>query len=193
MRIDLIRHLAVQIAPGLCYGSSDVPARECVARDIERFCAGLPDDVRVISSPLRRCAALASQLARQAASLVLDPRLQEIHFGQWELREWDVIDRAQIDAWALEPWTYVPPGGESAERMHQRVMQALDESIHRDVSHLVMVSHGGPLRVMFGALLQLPRDTWLSLPCETGSIIRLDLHSRSTPAVVVARDTLQAA
>lgn len=193
MRIDLIRHLPVRIAPGLCYGSSDLPARECVPRDLEALRATLPADVRLVSSPLKRCASLASLLAPQAACLVLDPRLQEIHFGQWELREWDAIDRAQIDTWALAPWTYTPPGGESAEQMSQRVMHALDEWIQRDIPHLVVIAHGGPLRVMLGELLKLPRDSWLGLPCDTGSITRLDLGSRSTPAVVIARQLLEAA
>lgn len=191
MQIDLIRHLPVLVSPGVCYGSSDVPARECTPHKLASQRARLTGEVRLISSPLKRCALLASQLAPRTAKLTLDRRLREIDFGQWEMREWESIDRAQIDAWALAPWTFTPPDGESAEQMSQRVIPALQEWIDRRVPHLVVIAHGGPLRVMLGEMLKLPRESWLSLPCDTGSITRLDLSSRSRPAVVIARETLE--
>lgn len=187
MRLDLVRHLPARLAPGTCYGRSDVACAEPHATALAR----LRDDLgcaRVISSPARRCAELARALADEVQ---FDERLLEIDFGDWELRAFDTIDRADIDAWAAAPWDFVPPGGESAAQMAIRARIALDRILQLEALHVVVVAHGGPLRVMLGTLLRQPRAQWLGLSFDPGDVVclRIDDDGDRT-ARVIARISL---
>ena len=57
MTLYLVRHPQPDVAPGLCYGASDVPVQDAeLARTHAALAArGLPD-LPVHASPLQRCA-----------------------------------------------------------------------------------------------------------------------------------------
>lgn len=172
MRLDLVRHLPARVAAGICYGRSDVACVEPDALRLARYRDELGSASRVIASPSRRCASLAHALS---SGVQFDERLLEIDFGEWELRAFDTIDRADIDAWAVAPWDFVPPGGESAAQMARRAVAALDDILRIDVPRVVVVAHGGPLRVMLGTLLRRPRAQWLDLAFEPGDVVSLQV------------------
>lgn len=172
----LVRHPPVMLEPGICYGASDIEAATWPLEQIAALQMHIATDVPILSSPLQRCSNFANALARSPSQVRLDDRLREIDFGDWELQRFDDIDRALIDAWALAPWDFVPPAGESAHAMSVRVMAALDDALRRHPGDLVIVAHGGPLRVVIGGLLNLPREQWLAQPCEPASLSRLHLH-----------------
>ena len=188
MRLDLVRHLPARVAAGICYGRSDVACVEPDALRLARYRDELGSASSVIASPSRRCASLAQELSPNAQ---FDERLLEIDFGRWELRAFDAIDRADIDAWAAAPWDFVPPGGESAAQMAQRVHSALDEILRIDAPHVVVVAHGGPLRVMLGRLQHQPRSLWLGLSFEPGDVVSLHVDLQKS-ATLVGRTSLRA-
>lgn len=171
----LIRHPPVALPAGICYGVSDVPAIALTPDRIAAMRASLPVATRIVSSPLSRCRALACALARPDEPPILDARLREMDFGDWELQPFVHIERDLIDAWAAAPWDFLPPGGECAEDMRRRVLSALQEHLAHAPDALALVAHGGPLRVIMGQLLRLPREQWLALPCDPGSLTRLQL------------------
>jgi alpha-ribazole phosphatase len=172
MRLLLMRHGPVDVAPGICYGVSDVAALPFGSATL-----ALPDDAHIVSSTSSRCRDLALSLADGRRAVHLDARLREIDFGEWELLRYDEIDRALIDAWAAAPWTFLPPGGESADAMSVRVVAAFEEAVRRardaGSEALVVVSHGGPLRVMRGSVLGLPREQWLGFDWPFGMLLEL--------------------
>lgn len=147
MRLILVRHPQPQAEPGLCYGTTDLaalpgePERVLAAL---RASAAIPPGAALYSSPLQRCTALANLLGRPT----LDPRLRELHFGDWEMRPWDDIPRTDIDAWAADMAHYHPGGGESAAEAAQRVLDfraGLLQQPHREV---VIVCHAGTMRLL---------------------------------------------
>lgn len=185
-RLVLLRHPPVCLPPGTCYGASDVAARPARRQALAAVRAALTPLIMplstsaptaVISSPLRRCADLAAQLAPAGTPPSLDARLQEIDFGDWELQPWATLDRAQIDAWAARPWTFRPPGGERANDMRDRVLAAwadtLQQARRQGTEQVLIVTHGGPLRVLRGHLLGLPQRDWLAWSCPPGGHLRL--------------------
>lgn len=190
MRLDLIRHLPVRLPPGRCYGRSDVAAEAPDAAALTTLRASLPGDVHVASSPLSRCADLARRLVPATAAPHFDARWQEIDFGDWELRDWDDIPRRDLDAWAAAPWAYRPPQGESAEAMCRRVLAALGDLLAAPPLHAVIVTHGGPLRVLLGHLLQWPRHRWLDAGGPPGTLVRLSLDPARRTARVRSRGHL---
>jgi alpha-ribazole phosphatase len=110
-------------------------------------------DLMIYSSPLKRCLDLAKALhaVSEHSTLTVCPALSELDFGRWEGLSWDNIyaqDAAGFDAWALQPLTHAPGGGESLVQLHQRVIKWLKDIQHQGIKQAVVVTHGGPLRVL---------------------------------------------
>ncbi|MGB6137321.1 MAG: histidine phosphatase family protein [Shewanella sp.] len=114
---------------------------------------------RVISSPLSRCADFANQYsADKNMPLVIDDRLQELDFGQWDgmaLSELWQLPNQQFERFWLQPWFHIPPGGESTTSLLNRTTQLIDELCNRfSGEHLLLVTHSGVIRVLLSWLLQ---------------------------------------
>ncbi len=145
MELILIRHPQPDVTAGVCYGSSDVPAlatalAEGHARLVGQLAPELAAGVRLYSSPLRRCTALACMLG----DFTSDARLVEMDFGAWELRPWSAIPHAEVDAWATDLLDYRPGGGETVREVASRVQSFLDQLQH----DAIVVCHAGTMRLV---------------------------------------------
>lgn len=116
-----------------------------------------------------RCCQLAKYLRHDA---VLDQRLAELHFGNWEGRRWDDIPRAELDAWAVDVAGYAPPGGESPRDLQRR---ALDFVASLDVPEAVIVTHAGVIRTLLAHWQGLPPERWTELNFAYGSCTVVDV------------------
>jgi alpha-ribazole phosphatase len=151
MRLFLVRHPRPLIAPGICYGSTDLAlAPGQLALAVSALSSTLPTNLPLFFSPLRRCAELAAPLSINltCTSSSVDARLAELDFGHWEMRAWDDIVRAEIDAWALDPVHYHPGGGESVLQMATRI-----QAWHTDMQTLghesaIVICHAGTMRLL---------------------------------------------
>jgi len=165
MILHLIRHPRPVVEPGICYGHLDLAA-ENAAAVAEQLRAELPAGLPVWSSPLRRCRELAALLDAQP---LVDARLAEMHFGDWEGCSWGAIPRAELDAWAADVADYAPPGGESPRQLQRR---ALDFVAGLAVPEAVIVTHAGVIRVLLAAWQKLPPERWSELSFAYGSRTR---------------------
>ena len=115
---------------------------------------------RIVSSPLRRCADFARDLARRhALPLALDPRLREIHFGDWEGKTAADLLSSHPEAltrfWR-DPVNHPPPGAEDARALEARVLLAWQDLVgHCSGEQVLVVTHGGPLRIILGRVRKL--------------------------------------
>lgn len=166
MILHLIRHPKPLVEPGICYGRLDVAAEnpEAVAKHL---LAELPAGLPVWSSPLRRCRELARCLQPHP---LIDGRLAEMDFGEWEGRPWDTIPRGELDAWAADVAGYAPPGGESPRQLQQRVLDFVGGLA---VPAAVIVTHAGVIRVLVAYAQGLPPERWSELTFAYGSCTRL--------------------
>jgi len=152
----------------MCYGRRDVVVNDDATAGVARSVrALLPVEVLaaapVHSSPLSRCASLAIALAPGRAA-VITPDLLELDFGSWEGRAWDAVPRAELDAWASDPWTYAPGGGESARSASLRFQAwalRLKNSGHDAV---IAVTHAGLIRLALAAGSSDPSGLTRSVP-----------------------------
>ena len=150
MQVVLVRHPAAAIAQGLCYGRLDIPLPPSAAAAVAAIVANLSQRRfgRLWTSPARRCRALADAVGSGCGLVpAVDGRLQELDFGAWEGVPWDDVPRTDLDAWAASPEDFAPPGGETGGALLARV-GAFCEDIRRAGEDCVVVSHGGPLKVM---------------------------------------------
>lgn len=173
MRLFLVRHPPPLVDPGICYGSTDLAvAPSELARAVALLSASLPRGLPLFSSPLQRCAKLAAELAASlaCASLRFDARLVEIDFGQWEMRRWDAIARAEIDAWAQDVVAYHPGGGESVLQMAARIA-AFYATLIGQQENAIVICHAGTMRLLAA--------------CQAGlSLPEMALHAARTPHAI---------
>lgn len=123
----IVRHTAVAVAAGTCYGRSDVPLRESFAEEAAAVARQLQGERfdEVWSSPLSRCTRLAAFCGYADARR--DDRLRELDFGTWEMQRFDAIRDPQLQRW-YDDWIHErPTGGESFDDQCRRVGSFLEE------------------------------------------------------------------
>lgn len=170
MQVFLIRHPVPDIAPGICYGQLDIPARnvDAVAASLrEQIDPALP----LFSSPLQRCRTLAEALHPAPR---FDARLMEMHFGEWEGRAWDTIDRGALDAWAADLLHHLPPGGESAAMLQARAVACLDALTNEGHAACAVVTHAGVMRAVVGHARGLSPAAWSQLRFGWGECVAVE-------------------
>jgi alpha-ribazole phosphatase len=148
VKLHLVRHPQPDVAPGLCYGASDVAVSEPELARVQAslHAAGLPGTLPVIASPLQRCALLAQRL--QAVSLRFDARLAEMDFGSWELRAWDHIPRREVDAWTDDLLRYRPGGAECVLDVARRVADFMNDLRQAGHAEALLICHAGTIRLL---------------------------------------------
>ncbi len=159
MRVALVRHPAVAVAPGVCYGQTDVALSAAGWAAIPGMVAALAglSGARVWTSPAQRCVAVAEALG---APFQRDARLLELDFGAWEGVAWDDVPRAALDLWAARPADFAAPGGESVAALGTRV-RSFHDDLRRSGQDSIVITHGGVLKLLrpllHGAAIDLLR------------------------------------
>ncbi|WP_428390954.1 histidine phosphatase family protein [Lichenicoccus sp.] len=169
--VALLRHPAVRIAPGICYGRTDVPLADGWRQSIPALAASLATIAaqHIWSSPSSRCATLADALgSRLTLPVTCDEHLTELDFGAWEGRAWDALPRHDLDLWAMDPFAFRPPGGERGADLIARV-SGFAAQLRIAAQPCIVVSHGGPLRVLPELLCDTP-PSLLATPPLVGSL-----------------------
>ena len=185
VRLCLIRHFPPEVASGLCYGQTDLSLKDSASEDPARLEAirerlrqyGVAD-APVFSSPLRRCRELAEALS---PTVMVDPRLAELDFGDWEMQTWDAIGPRALDAWAADIAGFRPPGGETGYELQVRALVWLRE-ISACHEQAVVVSYAGVMRVLQAHHQGLSGKDWLNLRFGYGEMLCLEF----TPGQIAA-------
>ncbi|MBI3524984.1 MAG: alpha-ribazole phosphatase family protein [Betaproteobacteria bacterium] len=167
MQLYLIRHPRPAVAQGLCYGRSDLALAEDAGISASALRLLLPKNLPLFSSPLTRCRLLAEALHPVPQ---FDARLQELNFGDWEMRTWDAIGRPALDAWVAQPLDFAPPGGESVAALRLRVADFLAELARTNLPSAVLVTHAGVMKACAAELLNLDAPAWFSMQFEFGAV-----------------------
>jgi broad specificity phosphatase PhoE len=162
--------------------------------EVTRRAGGDRPRVRVVASPLRRARQTAAAIALALGPIadvdgpLLDERLRETDVGDAEGRTWDeLVGEAPAVAAALlagEPaidW----PGGEPHASLVDRVRAAWLDLVAWQAAdpatHQVVVSHGGPLRVLLASATGRP-EAHVPLPPPASWVIIDAAVPGSTPA-----------
>lgn len=143
MALTLLRHTTPDVDPGLCYGRTDLPLADSFGAEAAAVLEQLPVPACVISSPLSRCLHLARRIAAEASlELRVETSWIEMDFGRWEGVLWDVIPRAELDAWAADFMAYRGHGGESVADLAARVATGLGNA----PEGALVVTHAGCIK-----------------------------------------------
>ena len=184
MKLTLIRHTRLQIAPGICYGQSDIDVAATFAEEYQSTKAKLANTTfdALYSSPLQRCEKLARAL--NIGDTIIDHRLKELHFGDWELHAWDAIPRDFFDVWAQSYADTSPPNGETFSQLQMRGVDFLNEILNSQLmENVAVVTHGGMIRALLAHVLNMPLKGLFRFNIDYGSVTQLDFSGVKSGAV----------
>lgn len=129
---------------------------------------------KVYTSGLTRAKQTGQAIARMLGqNPVIDSRLNEFGFGKWEGKTAKELFQAKSPAflkWCSGQWVN-PPNGEKLTAFKRRVRGFLLSVLkkHKGKSILV-VSHGGPIKMLVFEALKLPFRSFWNLRIDTASI-----------------------
>ncbi|WP_139684031.1 histidine phosphatase family protein [Vibrio tasmaniensis] len=179
--IYLLRHGKVEGEAAL-NGLSDV----LVNPDLQdRICGALANyDVPfdgVITSPLKRCSDLANRYAqRMSMPLSVEVDFQEMNFGDVDGVPFDELE----DKWGMletfwkDPANHQLTGAESLQSFHDRVTQAWSQLLDDPSDNLLLVTHGGVIRILLAHCLDIDWENpslYSKLSIENASITHIQI------------------
>jgi broad specificity phosphatase PhoE len=130
----------------------------------------------VYASPLRRTVATARPLC-DALGLKMELRddLKEIHYGKWEGKAVETVDREHHDdyiRWSADPAWNAPTGGEPAVAIARRALQVIEEIKQRfNGGNVLIVSHKATIRIILCGLLGIDVGRFrYRMACPVGSV-----------------------
>lgn len=136
-------------------GWTDLPADLTDTARLARLAAHLPQDALIVSSDLIRARDTATAIAGARRRLPDLAGLREIHFGDWEMADFDSAgDQPRLRAFWETPGDLRAPGGESWNAASARVTAAVAalraEHPGRDI---IAVAHMGAILTQVQAAL----------------------------------------
>lgn len=168
-RLILVRHGETDWnREGRLQGGQDIPLNDLGRRQAAEAAGRLKAlepayaELDYIGSPMQRARETMDILRRELGlpegGYVVEDRLRELTFGEWEGFTWRDVRKAEREQAQLrerDKWGFVPPGGESYRMLAERVRPVL-EGLRRET---VIVSHGGVARAVLALVGAVaPRD-----------------------------------
>lgn len=164
-------------------GHSDIELSTAGYRQAERLrdrLAAEKIDI-IFSSDLKRALVTAELISsRHRVSLITCPELREINYGKLEGLTFEEISRfyPEIANWCVN-WSLQLrfPGGESFDELKERVSRFLDRlKQHASEQTILIVAHGGPLRLMVCYLLGIELWHWQQIRLDNASLSIVDIY-----------------
>ncbi|NSL50485.1 histidine phosphatase family protein [Calidifontibacillus erzurumensis] len=168
LAITLLRHgLTAENVEKKYVGWSDVPLCEQGIKELEMYKQqGYPVGDVYFVSDLKRCKQTFDLLyGDKNVKPILAPNLRELHFGNWELKTFeDLKNDQQYLHWLDHFETEQIPGGERFCNFKKRVLagwtQAVNTFFHSNINHIVIISHGGPIRLLLERYAPVQKNFW---------------------------------
>lgn len=181
MKLFLIRHTSLQIPAGICYGQSDIDISSSFmdeALQTQQKLVNTQFDA-IYTSPLQRCKKLAHAL--NIGEPIVDNRLMELHFGDWEMLTWDDIPRDIFDLWAHDYANLAPPNGETFSQLQQRGVSLLEDVLAiYPTGNIAVVTHGGMIRALLAHVLNMSLKGLFRFTIDYGSVTQLEFGEMNT-------------
>jgi alpha-ribazole phosphatase len=193
-RILLVRHGYVGPKEERFLGRTDIPLSKAGIRQAEQLRNRLaPEKIDAIySSTLRRARQTAEIVAAgHKAKITSCQELRECDFGDIEGLTFEEIKKKYpaLAQELSERKTRAFPGGETIEQLNDRVQAFLKRLKRRKAGETVLVvAHGGPLRLIICDLLGLGLEHWLQFMLYHASLSIVETYPE-TAILCLLNDT----
>ncbi len=174
MKLLLIRHTSVDVPKGVCYGQTDVPLAdsfEYEALNVKEKLSKYDIDV-AYTSPLTRCRKLADSCGWKNA--IVDERLMEMNFGEWEMKRYDEISDPRLQYWYEDFMNVAATGGESSMMQRDRFLDFLKSLDPGDNKTVAVFTHGGILIHSLVLLKGMSYQEAYSVNLPYGAVLELE-------------------
>jgi len=183
-RLYLVRHgETVWNSEVRIQGHRDIPLSELgrrQARLLAQRLAAVALDAAYASDLQRAAQTAAVILAGRGLAAWPCPELREADFGRWEgltYPEVTALFPAEQAARRRRPAEVAPTGGELLPDMLRRVQQMIAGVLGKHPGgNVLVVSHGGPLRVLLGSLLGLGLESYWKMRVDNCSLSIVDTY-----------------
>ena len=130
---------------------------------------------RVLSSPRTRAMGTADALAvPRGLHVEAHEEWEELDFGDWDGAALDALPMEAVSAFHLDPHANPPPHGESWGHFERRIARGLHRLLDDpEPVPTVVVSHGGPLRMVLSQVCGLPLAIGWALRIDHGTGLQL--------------------
>jgi alpha-ribazole phosphatase len=173
MELYLVRHIKPDFPEGANYGQTDVPLPAGYDQLHKAVIQGLPTEYDVVySSPLTRCKLLAQAVT---VNHLIDSRLMELHFGDWEGRNWDDINREELDTWMADYINLAPPNGESLQTLVDRFTTFTRDLQAKQYRRALIITHAGIIRSAMHLFNGVPLNQVMMEKVDYGGIYLFNL------------------
>ena len=173
-RLILIRHMDKhEPIEGALYGQVDLPLREGVYEKFKPVKVGL-EELQVdalICSPLQRCRKTCEYYFPNLEPVIRDEAM-EVDFGDWEGLTFDQIKGRypeEVNHWAADE-SFSFPKGESLKAFNKRIKVLLTDICSLDKKNVVLVTHGGVIRIILCQLLDLHQKHSSAFRLDAGTL-----------------------
>jgi len=107
-----------------------------------------------------------------------DSDLQEIDFGRWEKKSFDEIAANEpqlVNQWASNPGSFTFPEGDAIKDFVNRIKKIHLKIAQIDQKNILIVSHGGVIRLLLCLFLSIPLDKYLLFNVQKGTFSSVEL------------------
>lgn len=185
-RFILVRHGETEgNKRGLFYGSRDLPLTDFGHQQAQKVSSYLKDIQidKVITSQLQRAKQTAEYIrSSHSHRHDCDARLNEMHFGDWEMSHYSEIALNFPQDWAhwMHDWKKAKPtNGEPTVQFAKRVLSVADdlrqEAIEKPATRLI-VAHKGVLGLIIAHWFGLSLEAMWQFPCKQDAYSLIECH-----------------
>ena len=107
-----------------------------------------------------------------SSEYILDERLLEMDFGDWEGKNWNAVE---AEEWFKDYVNVAPPNGESMLDLYSRVEDFIAFLRKSRYESVVVVTHAGVLRCVLAVILGIPLTQVFKVKLNFGQIIKLTI------------------
>jgi len=184
MRLWLIRHGETEAnVAGLYSGHAPTPLTPKGLAQAQTL-GGLLSEVlfdRVLCSALERAQQTAERvLERREITIETTPLLNEMFFGDWEMRHHRDLareDPQNYAAWCNDWQNAIPTNGEGFQAFSARIEQVIAHLADiKDQQNILLVSHQGVLSLLIARLLKMPAASLWHFRVDQGCWSAIDMH-----------------
>ena len=184
--IDVLRHGRV-VTPNLFCAASNEPLSAAGWQQLRQATHAYQPD-QILCSPSLRCAQFAQEFStEQALALHIEPRIQEMNFGDWigkSSQEIWATDQSGLQQLWIDPLSFTAPHGESMLAFIHRVQAAWDDFTRLYAGQrILLVTHGGVIRVLLAQTLGISYAQTLRFELGYGQAVRFHVYADHTSSV----------
>lgn len=177
MRIDLLRH-------GVCdddvwlRGVIDSELSDTGLQQMHQQCKALHDYDLIVSSGLKRCLKFCQLFQASKDGLSIQTTWQERHFGLFDGLSYAQVEKkysSELAFYLQDPFKHSIPEAEGFSDFKQRIQHAWSTLLEQDAENVLLVTHGGPIRMVLQEVLGLSDEKLFQLEIGYGSRVSIEV------------------